>query len=124
MSIDYDVIDVNRPPPKTSIGSGLRPPRTSGLSRLPVHFVSGCPTLRLSICGLYSRTLQPQQPSVLRALWTAHCHLKELIRLAMAVTFLRTYILISDYYFFDYSEVKPYFENFDNNYYYKGFTLE
>lgn len=113
------MIDLPHRPPVTSIGSGLRPPRTSGLSRLPVHLVSGCPTLRLSICGLYSRTLKPQQPSVLRALWTAHCHLKELIRLAMAVTFLRTYILLSDYYYsFDYSEAKPYFEKFVNKYYY------
>ncbi|KAJ8708758.1 hypothetical protein PYW08_010140 [Mythimna loreyi] len=44
-------------------------------ARSSVHLVGGLPTLRLPLRGHHSRTFLPQRPSVLRAIYLAHCHL-------------------------------------------------
>lgn len=50
------------------------------------QLVGGRSTLRFPIRGLFFRTFQPQQLSVLRAIWPAHSHFIDLIRLAMSLT--------------------------------------
>ena len=41
---------------------------------------------RLLVRGHHSRTFPPQRPSVLRAMWPAHCHFNRQILRAMSVT--------------------------------------
>jgi hypothetical protein len=66
--------------------SVLRCPQRLPFTRSSVHLVGGLPTLRYSVRGRHSRTFPPQQPSVLLAMWHAHCHLRSAIRRVMSVT--------------------------------------
>jgi hypothetical protein len=56
------------------------------LCKSALHMDWECPTLSLRRPGLHSRTLLPQRLSVLRLIWSAHCHFSMPIRCAMSAT--------------------------------------
>jgi hypothetical protein len=73
--------------PSRSIFGYSHPQLLSAVLRISsLHLARGRPTLRLPRRGLHSRTRLPQQLSVLRLIWPAHCHFSMLIRCAMSVT--------------------------------------
>lgn len=66
------------------------------ISRSSNYLVGGLSTLGLPVCSRHSRSLLPYRPSILRAIYRAHCLLSLVILRAMFFTFALLLSLTSD----------------------------